>query len=97
MTENTEITIDPDISIAELQGKYPQVIDFLIAEYGFHCASCFFSQFETLRDGAAVHMITDQYFDEMMEEINNLVNDRLTLDPQLVGNSQDSSGESQHN
>lgn len=66
--------IDPDISIAEVQEKYPYVVDFLIEEYGFYCATCFFSQFETLRQGAEVHSITGKYFEEMMEEISELVN-----------------------
>ncbi len=77
-----EYQIDPNISIAQLQEEYPYVVDFLIAEYGFHCASCFFSQFETLREGAEVHSITGSYFDEMMAEISDLVRQQTQTPPQ---------------
>lgn len=70
--ENT-YKIDPDITIKELKETHPQVIDFLVKEYGFWCASCFLAEFETLREGAAVHQITDRYFEEMMQEIGELI------------------------
>ena len=81
-SSTTTYAIDPDMPVAELQRLYPHVIDFLIMEYGFHCAGCFMSQFETLREGAAVHMITDQYFEEMMTEIGRLVENSPQSDPQ---------------
>lgn len=42
----------------------------LLAEYGLHCISCFFSEYDTLEMGAKVHGMSDEEMDEMIEEIN---------------------------
>jgi len=65
--------IDPDILIAELAELYPEVINFLIYEYQFHCFGCFVSQFETLRQGASVHGIVGKYFEEMLAKVTELI------------------------
>jgi len=58
--------------IADMVLDHPFVVDYLIEEYGFHCVSCFISSFEQLRDGAAVHGISGDDFEEMLTNINNL-------------------------
>lgn len=68
------IKIDENIKIADLAEKYPEVVDFLIYEYGFHCIGCFVSEFETLIEGAQVHGITGSDFDEMMLRVENIIN-----------------------
>ncbi len=65
--------IFPDINIQELATKYPEVIETLIVEYGFHCIGCFVSEFETLIDGARVHGIEDEDFAELLTHLNKLV------------------------
>jgi hybrid cluster-associated redox disulfide protein len=70
--------ITPDINIAELTLKYPEVIETLIVEYGFHCIGCFVSEFETLAEGARVHGIEDEDFTELLERLNKLVLDQST-------------------
>lgn len=42
----------------------------LLAEYGLHCLTCFFSEFDTLEMGAKVHGMTDEEVDDMIAEIN---------------------------
>ncbi len=42
----------------------------LLAEYGLHCVSCFFNEFDTLETGAKVHSMSDQEIDDMINEIN---------------------------
>jgi hybrid cluster-associated redox disulfide protein len=42
----------------------------LLADYGLHCISCFFSEFDTLETGARVHGMTDTEVDDMVAEIN---------------------------
>ena len=64
--------IDPDILIIDLAELYPEVVNFLIYEYQFHCIGCFVSQFETLRQGAEVHGIVGNDFNEMLTRINKL-------------------------
>ncbi len=69
----TKVNIDPDILIMELAESYPQVVDFMINEYEFHCIGCIMSGFESLRQGAQAHGIIGSDFDEMMARIDALI------------------------
>jgi hybrid cluster-associated redox disulfide protein len=69
-----KITINPDISIADLAEQYPQVVDLLVYDYGFHCIGCFVAEFETLQEGAVVHGIQGDDFVKLLQQINDLVN-----------------------
>ena len=69
-----KIVIDPDILIIELTELYPEVIDFLISEYEFHCIGCIMSGFETLRQGAQAHGIINKDFDEMISRMEAILN-----------------------
>lgn len=42
----------------------------LLAEYGIHCAGCYFSEEDTLETGGQMHGMSDEELDEMIEEIN---------------------------
>ena len=66
--------LDPEMTIQEISEQYPEVVETLIIEYGFHCIGCFVSEFETLEEGAAVHGIYDSDFQEMMDHLNQLIN-----------------------
>lgn len=68
-----QISLDPDITIQDLVAKHPQLVDVLIEEYGFHCVTCFLSEFETLREGAKVHGIEENDFDELMERLDSVI------------------------
>ena len=72
MTETK--TLDPTKTIQEIADEYPEVVETLIIEYGFHCVGCFVSEFETLEEGAAVHGIEGPDFEEMMEHLTSLIN-----------------------
>lgn len=63
----------PDILISDLAEHYPELIETLIVEYGFHCVGCFASQFETLEEGARVHGIEEEDFEEMLQELRKLI------------------------
>jgi hybrid cluster-associated redox disulfide protein len=65
--------IKQNILIAELIETYPEVIDFLVNKYEFHCVTCVLAGFETLKEGAAAHGITGKDFKKMMNELNLLV------------------------
>ena len=73
-TKQTKITVDPDILIIELTELYPQLVDFLIEEYEFHCIGCIMAGFETLRQGAQAHGIIDQNFAEMIARLEEILN-----------------------
>ena len=42
----------------------------LLTEYGLHCLTCFFNEFDTLEMGAQVHGMTQQEVEDMITEIN---------------------------
>ena len=42
----------------------------LLAEYGLHCLTCFFNEFDTLEMGAQVHGMTQEEVADMITEIN---------------------------
>ncbi len=61
--------LEKEMAIAEIMEKSPKAVE-LLSLYGLHCASCFASNFDTLKEGATVHGIDDQELEEMIEEIN---------------------------
>ncbi len=73
------VKIDENIKISELAEKYPEVVEFLVSEYGFHCIGCFVSEFETLREGAEVHGIIGEDFDEMILRIENIIDSQKDI------------------
>lgn len=42
----------------------------LLTEYGLHCLTCFFKEYETLEAGAKVHGMNDEEIETMINEIN---------------------------
>lgn len=68
------VKIDPDTTISELAMNHPEVVDFLIHEYGFHCVGCFVSEFESLIEGAQVHGIIGEDFEEMISRAEDIIN-----------------------
>lgn len=65
----TKPEITGEIMINDLAKHYPNLVDILIIEYGFHCVGCFASQFENLKDGARVHGIEGKDFEDMLKHL----------------------------
>lgn len=59
------------MTIRQIVDEHPDLLDVLVKEYGFFCASCFLAEFETLKEGAKVHGIEGVDFEEMMDYLNN--------------------------
>lgn len=68
------LTIDPNINLQEFILEYPQLIDVLAEDYGFHCVNCMFSGFDTLKEGAQIHGIEGQDFEDMIKRLEDLLN-----------------------
>ncbi len=71
--KNNKVEIHPDMNIAELVSSYPEIGEMLSYEWGFHCANCFISNFESLRQGAEVHGIIGEDFEIMFKMIQMMV------------------------
>ena len=61
--------IEKEMSIAEIMEKSPKAVEFL-GMYGLNCATCFAANFDTLKEGAQVHGMTEEELETMIEEIN---------------------------
>ena len=72
MKKNNKQKITADILIAEIVEYYPEVVDFLIEEYEFHCINCVLAGFETLEEGAQVHGITGSDFKNLINKLNSM-------------------------
>jgi len=64
--------IYPDINISELVENYPKAAEVLTREYGLHCINCIISEFDTLREGASIHGIEGEDFEQMLDHLNSI-------------------------
>lgn len=72
MSKSEKQYIKPETSIQDISEQFPDIADYLVDEYGFHCTHCFLSEFESLEEGAAVHGIFDEDFQELLDEVNHM-------------------------
>ena len=68
-----KVIIREDHNIMDLITKHPEAQEVMMA-FGLHCASCFASQFDTIKQGAKIHGMIKEELDEMLEEINIVIN-----------------------
>ena len=66
--------IDPDINMSELIENYPEVTEVLMFEYGLHCINCVIAGLDTLREGAAVHGIEGEDFNDLIKHLEKIIN-----------------------
>lgn len=65
--------ISKDMKISDIINTYPEVVELLATEWGFHCVSCFFSSFDTLEQGAKIHGITGKDLNLMVKMCNEII------------------------
>ena len=68
--------VNRNTNIADLVFKHPEVEEVLAA-FGLHCASCFASGFDTLEQGAKIHEMPDEEIDEMIDEVNKVIKEKI--------------------
>ena len=68
-------TIDINKPLSEIINEYPELMDILMYEYGLNCAGCYIAEFDTLKEGAVIHGIEGKYFDEMITNLENIINE----------------------
>lgn len=74
---DTPIEITGETKISDLLEVFPEVVDFLIFEYGFYCVNCALAGIESLEEGCRTHGITGEHFEELLGNVNLLINDEL--------------------
>ncbi len=68
------IKLDPSIKMSELTEKYPELIEPLTYDYGLHCVNCMIADFDTLQEGAVIHGIEGNDFDDMINDLEEIIN-----------------------
>ena len=59
-------------NIAKLVYEYPEAAEVLMS-FGLHCIGCFASGFDTIKQGASIHGMSDEEINEMIDEINKVI------------------------
>ncbi len=75
MGKDKKIKLDPNMQISDLIDTYPQLVDVLTEDYEFHCVNCLFSGFDNLIEGAGLHGIEGEDFQDMVEHLESILND----------------------
>lgn len=65
-------TVDRETNLGQIVYQYPKTAEIML-EYGLHCAGCFANQFDSVAQGAAIHGMSDEEVDEMLQRINELI------------------------
>lgn len=66
-----------DSNLLAVSQESPRAAE-LLADYGLHCVSCFFSEFDTLETGAKVHGMSNADMEDMIKEINEQMEKEFT-------------------
>lgn len=76
MAENNKewIKIDPLMPMSELVQKYPELVEPLTYDYGLHCVNCMIADFDTLQEGAVIHGIEGEDFEDMIKDLEEIIN-----------------------
>lgn len=75
MEKDNWITIDPNMGIVELLDIYPELVNVLTEDYEFHCVNCLFAGMDTLVEGASLHGIEGEDFQDMIKHLEQVVNE----------------------
>lgn len=66
--------IDPLMPMSELVQKYPELVEPLTYDYGLHCVNCMIADFDTLQEGAVIHGIEGEDFEDMIKDLEEIIN-----------------------
>lgn len=69
---NASYVLNADSNLFTVSQESPRAAQ-LLSDYGLHCISCFFSEFDTLENGAKLHGMSDEEMFSMINEINELL------------------------
>lgn len=74
------IKLDPKIQMSDLVVQYPELVQTLTEDYGLHCVNCMLNDFDTLEEGALLHGIEGEDFEEMVENLEDIINGEVEAD-----------------
>ncbi|MBE0573564.1 DUF1858 domain-containing protein [Candidatus Dojkabacteria bacterium] len=66
--------------MSELVQKYPELVEPLTYDYGLHCVNCMIADFDTLQEGAVIHGIEGEDFEDMIKDLEEIINGESSSD-----------------
>lgn len=67
----TEEKITGDMTLGEVVQKYPESA-LVMMKYGLHCVGCHIASWETVKQGAMAHGMSEKDLKKMLEELNQV-------------------------
>ncbi len=67
--------ITEDMTMESIVDFFPETVA-IIMEYGLHCVGCHVSTFETLREGAAAHGMSEEEVAELVSDLNDAISEK---------------------
>ena len=65
-------TITQDMTFGEVLEKYPETAQVMLSN-GLHCIGCHIASYETIKQGAKAHGMTDKQIVTMIDEMNKAI------------------------
>lgn len=59
--------------LGDIVEKYPKAAEVLADKYQLHCIGCFAAAFETLKEGAEAHGMSEKEIEKLVEDLNKLI------------------------
>ena len=75
-----KIKIGHHVIIGDLIEQHPEAAMFLITEYGINCVNCFAAGFDTLKQGARIHGIIGEDFEELISELESYLEEQKSIE-----------------
>jgi len=67
--KKTEARIMQDMTFGEVLEKYPETAQVMMS-HGLHCIGCHVASYETIKEGAKAHGMTDKQIVSMIDKMN---------------------------
>ncbi|MCL4415230.1 MAG: DUF1858 domain-containing protein [Actinobacteria bacterium] len=68
-----KIIVKEEDIIGKVIDNYPEA-SIVMLNYGLRCVGCFAGKFESIREGAKSHGMTNEQIKKMVKEINKAIN-----------------------
>ncbi len=66
----TKITVST--KLGDIVENYPKAAEVLADKYQLHCVGCFAAAFETLKQGAKAHGMSDKEIEKLVVDLNEI-------------------------
>jgi len=72
--------ITKETGIKKLLAEHPEAAEILMA-YGLQCVNCYFSEFDTIENGAQIHGMSSEDIEMMVKDLNTTIRKKENDNP----------------